>query len=101
MNPIGHKFHVDFGMAKAILHIRDEQTLTFTITEKNGETSGISETVSIKLTALRPSLFLFTWQEHSGTTVTQIHDYENQAIYSNWTDSAGDFTNLRGSLKPL
>jgi len=52
------------------------------------------------MTELRPRLFLITWQEASGTTVTQVHDYENEAVYSNWTSADGEFTNLKGTLNP-
>ena len=101
MDITGNKFEVSFGMARAILHIENETRLTFTITEKGGEQVNTSETVEIKMTELRPQLYLITWQEASGTAVTQVHDYENETIYSNWTSRDGDFTNLTGTLKPL
>ncbi|MEO7211444.1 hypothetical protein [Mucilaginibacter sp.] len=99
MNIIGNKFEVDFGMAKAILHIESENRLTFTITEKGDEQVNVVETVQTKMTELRPQLYLITWQEASGTTVTQVHDYENETVYSNWTSPGGEFNNLKGTLK--
>ncbi|RWY57455.1 MoaF-related domain-containing protein [Mucilaginibacter gilvus] len=101
MNFIGKKFEVDFGMAKAILHIESETLLTFTITEKGGENVNVVETVQTKMTELRPQLYLVTWQEKSGTTVTQVHDYENETVYSNWTSPDGEFNNLKGALKGI
>jgi hypothetical protein len=98
MNIKGNKFLVQFGMAKAILQFNSDVSLTFTITEKNGEKQDTSETVAIKMTELRPRLFLITWQEAGGTTVTQVHDYENEAIYSNWTSADGEFTNIKGTI---
>ncbi len=101
MNITGNKFEVDFGMAKALLHIETETRLTFTITEKGGEKVNVVETVQTKMTELRPQLYLITWQEASGITITQVHDYENGAIYSNWTSPKGEFTNLKGTLKRI
>lgn len=99
MKIIGNKFEVNFGMAKAILHIESETQLTFTITEKGSEQVNVVETVQTNMTELRPNLWLVTWQEASGTTVTQVHDHENESIYSNWTSPGGEFTNLKGGLK--
>ncbi len=101
MSITGNKYLVDFGMAKAILHIDNETSLTFTITEKEGSAVNTSETVDIKLTELRPELYLLTWQEKSGTTVTQVHDYENGIVYSNWTSTDGVFTNITGTIKQI
>nr|WP_294944310.1 hypothetical protein [uncultured Mucilaginibacter sp.] len=99
MEIIGNKFEVDFGVANAILSFESETQLTFTITEKGGKQANTSETVETKMTELRPQLWLITWQEVNGTTLTQVHDYENGVIYSNWTSRDGYFTNLKGTLK--
>jgi len=96
---IGNKFAVDFGMAKAILDIYSETSLTFTILEKDGAVTGITETVAIKLTEIRPLLFMATWKELNGNTITQIQDYEKGIVHSNWTTPSGEFKNLTGSLK--
>ncbi|HEY4323688.1 MAG TPA: hypothetical protein VGN20_06870 [Mucilaginibacter sp.] len=101
MNIIGNKFLVDFGMAKAILSFQSETSLTFTITDKGGEEVNIVETVEIRLTEIRYQLYMVTWQEKSGTTVTQVQDYENNIIYSNWTSPGGEFNNAKGTLKPV
>ncbi len=101
MSITGNKYLVDFGMARATLHIDNETSLTFTITEKEGSAVNTSETVDIKLTELRPELYLLTWQEKSGTTVTQVHDYENNVVYSNWTSTDGVFTNITGTIKQI
>ncbi len=99
MNIIGNKFLVDFGMAKAILNIESETSLTFTITEKDGNVADITETVEIKMTEIRPQLFMATWKEVNGNTITQIQDYEKGIVYSNWTTPSGELINLTGTLK--
>jgi hypothetical protein len=99
MHIIGNKFLVDFGMAKAILDIQSETSLAFTITE--GHKANSTETVAIKLTELRPQLFLLTWKEANGNTITQIQDHENGKVYMNWTHPDGEFINMPGTIKPL
>ena len=99
MNVIGSKFLVDFGMAEAILDIQSENSLTFTITE--GSKADTSETVAIKLTELRPQLYLLTWKETNGNTITQIQDHEKGIVYMNWTYPGGEFTNITGTIKPV
>lgn len=101
MDNIGNKFLVTFGMAKAILHFQSETSLTFTILQKDGDEVNVAETVEIKITELRPQLFMVTWKEESGTTVTQVQDYENEIIYSNWTIPGGEFKNMKGTLKQI
>lgn len=101
MKIIGNKFAVQFGMAKAILEFQSETLLRFTITQKDGQETNITETVSIAMTQLRPLLFMVTWKEASGTTVTQVQDYEHETVYANWTSPTGEFTNMQGTLKPI
>ncbi|WP_183575628.1 MoaF-related domain-containing protein [Mucilaginibacter sp. X5P1] len=101
MDIIGNKFSVDFGMAKATLYIESGTSLTFTITEKGGNQEGTTETVATEMTELRPQLFMVTWKEKNGNTITQVQDYENGIIYSNWTSPAGEFTHAKGTLKRI
>jgi hypothetical protein len=98
MSITGKEYQLDFGMARAILNIESETRLTFTITEKGGEKVNIVETVVIQLTELRPQLYMVSWQEQSGTTVSQVHDYENGIIYSNWTSPGGEFSHAKGTI---
>jgi len=101
MSIIGKKFLVDFGMAKATWHIQSQTSLTFTITQKDGEAVNITETVAMELTELRPQLFMATWQEQNDNTVTQVQDYENGIVYSNWTLPTGEFKHVKGTITPV
>lgn len=101
MDISGKTFLVDFNIARAELHFDSETSLTFTITEKGGEPFNETETVSIKVIELRAQLYLITWQEASGTTVTQVHDHDNKTVYSNWTSRDGSFSNMKGLLTPV
>jgi len=88
-------------MAKAILKLESETSLTFTIMQKDGKDVDINETVAIKLTELRPQLFMATWKEKNGNTITQVQDYENGIVYANWTLPTGEFINRKGTLNPV
>lgn len=101
MEIIGHKFMVDFGMAKSILHFKTENELQFRITEMDGKPTNETETVNIKLTELRPNLYMATWKEKNGNTITQVQDFEREIIYSNWTLPNGKFENVKGTIKPI
>lgn len=101
MEIIGSKFIVDFGMAKSILHFKSKTLLEFQITEKDGKPADETETVKMKLTELRPNLFLATWKEKNGNTITQVQDFENKVIYSNWTLPNGQSENVEGTIKPI
>jgi len=101
MNIPGNKYLADFGMAKAILKLESETSLTFTIMQKDGKDVDINETVAIKLTELRPQLFMATWKEKNGNTITQVQDYENGIVYANWTLPTGEFINRKGTLNPV
>lgn len=99
MNIIGNKFEADFGMARSILDIESDTSLTFTILEKEGKNVNITETVKVEMTRIRIGLYMLTWKEKNGNTVTQIQDYEHDIVYSNWTTPAGVFTHQTGTLK--
>jgi hypothetical protein len=101
MDIIGNKFWVDFGMAKAILNIQSETSLTFTTTEKNGKEVQETETVITEMAEVRPQLYMITWKEKNGNMITQIQDYENGIIYSNWASPNGEFTHSKGTLKQI
>lgn len=97
MDIIGKKFEVDFG-AKAVLKIESETTLTFYITEKDGEKVDESETVEISITQIRSRLFMLTWKEKNGNTVVQIQDHKKQLVYMNWTWPNGSFVHAKGTI---
>lgn len=92
---------VDFGMAKATLTIANESSLTFRISEKNGEKTDEGETVQLQLTPLRPDLYLLNWKEKSGVTVVQVHDYDTEKVYSVWTKPDGTLIQVNGTLKVI
>lgn len=100
MKITGKKFKADFG-AKAILDIENETTLSFHTTEKDGEHVDESETVGIIITQIRSKVFMLTWKEKNGNTVTQIQDHKEQIVYMNWTWPDGNFVHAKGTINPV
>lgn len=86
-------------MAKAILEVKNSTSLAFTIIEKNGKETKETEIVEIKLNQLRPRLFLLTWKEKNGNTVTQVQDHKNKKAFMNWTQPDGQFINAEAEIK--
>ena len=95
---VGQKFRVEFEMAKAILYFKSETSMQFTIIEKDGKSCNEEESVEIKLTEIRPDLYVTTWKERNQNTVTQIQDFNQGIVYSNWTSPNGEFNNIQGSI---
>ena len=101
MDIIGENFQVQFGETRAILTFQSETTLSFSIKEIEGKAVETSETVQVKLTELRPRLYLVTWKEKNGNTVSQVQDYELGVVYSNWTTPDGELKSLKGTLSKV
>ena len=59
-----------------------------------------SETVEMQLTELRPDMYMATWKEKNGNTVTQIQDHGKGIVYMNWTWPDGQFKHATGTLRP-
>ncbi len=95
---VGEKFLFDFGMAKAIIHFLGKEALQFTIIEKLGAPHEEAERVEIKLTTIQPNVYLATWKEKNGNTITQVQDFQNNIVYSNWTLPNGEFINVNGKI---
>jgi len=76
-----------------------ENKMSFTIIE-GGERidNGYTETVETKIIKLRTNLFLITWKEISGTTISQIQDLENKLVYTNITMNSGKFYQTTGTI---
>ncbi|MBB4807174.1 putative NUDIX family NTP pyrophosphohydrolase [Chryseobacterium defluvii] len=76
-----------------------ENKMSFTIIDGGGRIeNGYTETVETKVTELRTNLFLITWKEVSGTTISQIHDFENKLVYTNITMTNGKFYQTTGTI---
>lgn len=93
---IGNKFKADFGEFAFELNFESETQLTWRAF--NNSAFGAIETVKITKTEIRPNVYMVTWKEKSGTTVTHLEDFENQTVYTNITLPNTNFINLKGKL---
>lgn len=99
---IGSRFRMDVYPFATELFFESEKKMTFTIIEGAGmEENGYAETVTIRMMEIRPNVYLASWQERKGATVTQVQDFEYGLLHTNITTRDGFFYNLQGTLKPL
>lgn len=96
---VGNKFIADFDKYVFELHFESETQLTWKALSNDG--FGASETVSITKTEIRPNVYMVTWKEKSGTTVTHVEDFEKEIVYTNITTPDHTFLNLKGSLTKI
>jgi hypothetical protein len=93
---VGHVYEANFGSWVHHLHFESETVMTLTTAE------GISETVQIAVTPIRPGVFLICWQEANKTTVVHVEDYENGIVHTNITTGrSGAFIRRSGTLKKV
>ncbi len=96
---IGHVFEAELGEKTFQLFYENKDTLI--LTDVRGPDVGKKQILSVKMTELRPNLFMVNWQEANKTAVTDIEDYENGIIYANVTTPSNKFLNIKGTLKPI
>jgi molybdenum cofactor biosynthesis MoaF-like protein len=96
---VGHVYEANFGSWVFHLHFKSETVMTLTNAE--GSFKGISETVQISVTPIRPGVFMISWQEADKTTVVHIEDFENGIVHTNVTEPNKVFIRRSGTLKKL
>jgi hypothetical protein len=96
---VGHVYEANFG--SWVHHLRFESEAVMILTNAEGPFAGISETVQITVTSIRPGVFMICWQEADKTTVVHVEDFENGIVYTNITERGGAFICRRGTLKKL
>jgi hypothetical protein len=80
----------------AVLNVRYESEEVMTLTD---QVKGISETVRMSTTQIRPGVLMFSWQGASGATAVHVVDFENEIVYANTTQPDGNFIRMKGALK--
>ena len=86
---------------KSTLFFESENLLEFTVLEGGGLTAaGHTERVEPTIVEIRPNLYLVSWKEATGATVTHLEDHENGIVYSNATLPDGSFYRMKGILTP-
>ncbi len=96
---IGHTFKFDFGEYAFQLHFKNDTLLTLALLR--GTKPGPEQTVVISKTRIRPNVYMVTWQEKSGTTVTDVQDFGRGIVYANITEPGNHFEHWIGKITPL
>lgn len=97
---VGHQYLVDFGTWKTELSFHSETSLTYTGVKSDGS-YGDSETVTIKVDAIRDMLFLVTWQESDKTCVVHLEDYLENRIVTHIASPDGSFDIYHGTMRQI
>lgn len=93
---VGQKFRFDFGKYVFQMHFRSDSDLA--IKNITNSPSGPVENVAIRMTEIRPDVYMVTWQERGGTTVTDIQDFAKGAVYANITEPGNRFEHWQGKI---
>ena len=95
----GNKYKVDLGSLKVELFFESDSSMVFTILE-GGELAkaGYNERVETIVSEIRPMVYMVSWKEISGATVTHLEDHENGILFSNATLPDGNFYNMEGTI---
>lgn len=96
----GHVYEARFdGFAFHLKFDADGRTMRFTSAE--APDFDTAEAVTYSATLLRPQVYLVTWKEADGTTVTHVEDFERDTVYTNITQPDRTFLNLVGRWSRL
>jgi len=95
----GHKFKFDFGNFAFQIYFTSDTALTMALLKD--ENPGPEQSVAINKTEVRPNVYMVTWQEKNGTTVTDVQDFEKGIVYANVTEPGKQFEHWEGKITPL
>ncbi|MBB5696398.1 MoaF-related domain-containing protein [Muricoccus pecuniae] len=92
----GHIYEARFGaMAFRLQFDADGRTMRFVPADAPNFTG--AQAVTYQATAIRPGVFMVTWKEADGTTVTHVEDFEHGEVRTNITQPDLTFLNLAGT----
>lgn len=93
--PVGLEMHVTFPSFEVGLTLISATQLRFEISEGP---FARTETVDIQVDPLGNGLFLVSWREQDGATVTHVQDYDRGLIHSHATLVDGRFLRMTGTI---
>jgi hypothetical protein len=83
---IGRTYHFDLDPLKIRYTFESDAEASFVVETGGGlAPDGHSETVAITLREIRDRVYLNSWTEASGATVSHVEDFANGVVYSNVT----------------
>ncbi len=78
---IGHIYEASFGdLAFRLQFDSDGSTMRFT--SADAPDFGSAQAVTYRAVGIRSGVFMVTWTEADGTTVTHVEDFENGAVHT-------------------
>ncbi|TPN89432.1 hypothetical protein FJ987_00440 [Mesorhizobium sp. CU2] len=97
---IGHVYEARFG--ELAFHLQfDANGSTMRFAPADAPDFAEAEAVTYRATAIRACVFMVTWSEADGTTVTHVEDFENGIVHTNITKPDHSFLNLSGGWSLL
>lgn len=101
LDPVGRSFRFDLGDLRVRYSFESRDKASFVVENGAGlAPDGHAEAVAIELVAIRPGVYLNSWVEASGATVTHLEDFETGTVHSNV--SIGDqIHRFSGTITPL
>lgn len=95
----GRSYHFDLGDLKVRFTFDSPAQGSFVVEHGAGlAPDGHAETVALDLHQIREGVYLNSWTEASGATVTHLEDFENGTLYSNVTVD-GKLYHFTGTIK--
>lgn len=83
---IGTSYRFDLGALKVRFTFESPTRGSFVVEEGGGlAPDGHAETVRLDLKRIRDGVYLNSWTEASGATVTHVEDFATATVYSNVT----------------
>lgn len=101
LDPVGRTFQLDLGDLRVRYSFDSTEQASFVVENGAGlAPDGHTETVSIELVEIRPGVYLNSWVEASGATVSHLEDFETGTVHSN-VSVDGQIHRFSGSITPL
>lgn len=94
--PVGQEMDVTYPDFKVSLQLHSVTQMSFDIAEGP---FAHKETVSIQVHPLSNGVFLVSWVEESGATVTNVQDFDRGVVHSFVTLPGGRFLRMVGSIE--
>jgi hypothetical protein len=94
---VGLVFEIGFPTFTPRISIHSARVLTVDIVD--GDDVSFSDTVEYEAVPLREGLVMLSWQEHIGSTIVHVLDFNSAQAHTAVTPAEGDFTRLTGRFE--
>jgi hypothetical protein len=94
---VGQVLEIHFESFIPRITIRSERELTVDIL--TGSNTGFSDTVAYEAVAVREGLVVLSWQEHIGSTIVHVLDFNSGKAYTAVTPAKGGFMRITGRIE--